>query len=317
MLLDLAQLDIPTQPESFFDRPAPLVLEVGFGDGWYLAHLASTHPEWNLLGAEVSMGSVTRAFKRLHRENLTNARLYRGHARFVVRNLIPPRALHRVYVNFPDPWPKKRHHNKRLLQSPFFRLLSTRLEEGGALLFTSDHAEYFQTALDAAQSTGLYTIERKAPPAATLETKYARKWRAQDIPIQHAVFTKIAEADESFGPNVETTETMHHAILDGTLPSFDRFDKQVHVFKGGHVIVLEAFRAVNENGLVFLARIEEKDLTQEVLIEARPANKKGDLTFLGIKPFSQPLGTRGTREAIRVIAAWLEEQGMQTVERFH
>ncbi|MFQ5571621.1 MAG: tRNA (guanosine(46)-N7)-methyltransferase TrmB [Rhodothermales bacterium] len=315
MLLDLARLDIPSSSRTLFGRSGPLVMEVGFGDGWFLAHLAREHPDWNVLGAEVSLGSVRRAFQRVRREGLTNARLYRGHARFIIRNVIPPRSLHRIYVNFPDPWPKKRHRDRRLLQAPFFRLLSTRLEQGGALLFTTDHAKYFDFALEEARATGLYDLVQGPPPLATLQTKYARKWRAQDLSIQHAVFTKTGEAEESYAPTVETHHAMHHAILEGDLPPLDTFDKLVHPFKGGHLIVLEAFRPVEDEGLLFVARIEEEDFTQDVLIEARPTRKGEASTLVGLKPFGQPLATRGTREAVGFVTAWLEQQGMHILQQ--
>ncbi len=317
MLLQAADLAIPSSPETLFGRPGPFVMEVGFGDGWFLAHLAREHPTWNLLGAEVSTGSVTRAFKRMRRERITNVRLYSGQARFVVRNLIPPRALHRVYVNFPDPWPKKRHRQRRLLRALFFRLLSTRLDDGGALWFTTDHTEYFAFALDEARATGLFAVEQRPPPPATLQTKYARKWRAQNLLIQHAVFTKTADADDPFAPTVETYDTMHHATLAGALPPIESFDKHIHRFKGGHVIVLAAMRPVGEEGLVFVTRIEEEDLMQEVLVEVRPSRKGQDAVFVGITSFGKPLLTRGTREAVRAVTEWLEAHGMRALQRFY
>jgi tRNA (guanine-N7-)-methyltransferase len=316
MLLDLAHLDLPLNAEQLFGRAGRLVMEVGFGDGWFLAHLARDHPAWNLLGAEVSLGSVTRTLKRMRRERIAHVRLYVGQAGFVVRNLLPPCSLHRIYVNFPDPWPKKRHHERRLLRAPFFRLLSTRLADGGALWFTTDHAEYFAFALDQARSTGLFALAQGPPPPATLQTKYARKWRAQAIPIQHATFTKVAEADDPFPLTVETYDAMHHALLAGSLPPIESFDRLVHPFAGGHVIVLEAMRPVGEDGLVFVTRIEEEDLTQEALIEARPAHQGPGDVFVGIKPFGQPLVTRGTQEAVRVVTEWLEQHGLRLVQRF-
>ncbi len=315
MLLQPAHLDIPPSPETLFGRPGPLVMEVGFGDGWFLAHLARQYPAWNLLGAEISVGSATRAFKRMRRERITNVRLYRGPARFVVRNLIPPRTLHRVYVNFPDPWPKKRHRERRLLCAPFFGLLSTRLADEGALWFTTDHAEYFAFALDEARASGLFAVEQRPPPPATLQTKYARKWQAQNLPIQHAVFTQTANAP--YAPPVETYDTMHHAQLKGALPPIESFDKHVHRFKGGHVIVLEAMRPVGEEGLVFVTRIEEEDLTQEVLVEARPSRKGRDAVFVGIKAFGRPLLTQGTKEAVRAVTQWLERHGMHAQQGFY
>lgn len=304
-------------PEALFGRPGPLVLEVGFGDGWFLTQLAQAHPDWNVLGAEVSLGSVTRAFKRLRRERIENVRIYQGHARFLVRNLVPRHALHRVYVNFPDPWPKKRHHDRRLLQASFFRLLSTRLVDEGQVLLTTDHAAYFDFALDEAKASGLFEVETGPPPPPTLQTKYARKWRAQDKPIQHAVFTRRAVADASYPPTVEPASAMHHALLDGTLPEIEHFEKIIHGFKGGHVIVLEAFRPVGEEAsYLFVTRIEEKDLVQEVLVEVRPAPKEHGDVFVGVKSFGQPLTTRGTREAVRAVTAYLEKQGLTLAQRF-
>jgi tRNA (guanine-N7-)-methyltransferase len=225
-----------------------------------------------------------------------------------VRNLAAPRSLHRVYVNFPDPWPKQRHRARRLLQAPFFRLLSTRLEDGGELLLTTDHRAYLQEALAAARSTGLFEAGVLPPPQATLGTKYARKWRGQERDIHHAVFRKRAEAAEPFPPTVEIHPAMHHVHLAGDLPDLASFEKQVHAFHGGHVILLEAYRSVAGEGLLFVARIEEEDLTQEVLVEARPSGKEPGGLLVGVKLFNQPLATRGTREAVLRVAAWLKDR---------
>ncbi|MCH1927501.1 methyltransferase domain-containing protein, partial [Shewanella sp. C31] len=101
-----------------------MVLEIGFGDGRFTASLAKEHPDWLVLGAEVSAASVLRAYKRVRRENLGNVRLYHGTGPFALRNLVPPGSLLAAIVNFPDPWPKKRHQGRRLLKEPFFRRLS-------------------------------------------------------------------------------------------------------------------------------------------------------------------------------------------------
>jgi len=311
MLLHLS--DFPVSPPAVFGREGPLVLEIGFGDGRYLTHLGKTHPAWNLLGAEVSLGSVTRAFKRLRREGVTNARLYRGNGRFLVRNVIPPEGLHRVYVNFPDPWPKKRQHRNRLLQAGFFELLTHRLEPGGALLLTTDHAEYFQFASDEAHATGLYRVEQGDPPPSTLHTKYALKWREQQRDIYHAVFTPVAEADGDFQPTIELKD-MQHALLDGDLNAVGAFTKQVHRYATGTVIVREAYRELNGPALIFLVVIEEEDLRQEVLVKAWPAEAG---VYVGLQHFGEPLGTRGAREAVRTVTRWLEGEGMKCVKTWY
>ena len=311
MLLKPADFDFPTTPERLFGRAAPLAMEVGFGGGRLLKRVADAHPDWNLLGIELSHGSTARAFKRLRRAGCRYVRLYNGHGRFVVRNVLPPRSLHRAYVNFPDPWPKEKHHERRLLDASFFRLLASRLEDGGALLLTTDHADYFDFARQEAQEAGCYRTTTTAPPEAMLQTKYARRWRRQDKTIYHAVFTKEADPAGTFHPVIEKT-SMHHAILKGDLPELDSFEKQVHVLDDLQVIILEAYREVDGEGIIFLTLVEEQDLAQKILVEVRPGRRG---VFVGLKRFGDPLATRGTSEAVRLVTEWLEAQGLSAIDR--
>ena len=310
MLLTPADLSYPTPPEPLFGRMGPLVVEVGFGDGQFTAGLAERHPGWNIVGVEISAGSVRRALGRFRRAGLENVRVYKGDARYLVRNFVAPRTLHRIYVNFPDPWPRKKHRENRLLRVPFFDLLSTRLEADGALWFATDHEEYFHYALEQAEASGHYRIERRPVPEPMLQTKYARKWLAQEKHIHHVVFTKTSEA-----PPVphDPTYPMHHARLEGSLPSLDAFAKLVHRFDTGTAVVLEALERIGNPELVFVTQIDEGDLIQDVLIEARPDPKGG--VFVGVKRFSDPLPTRGVSEAVHCVTEWLTEQGLTVVDR--
>lgn len=305
MLLSNGDLATPTAYDEKFERVAPLVLEVGFGDGHFLEHLSSAHPEWNFLGAEVSLGSVWRAFRRMKRCKANHVRLYKGNARFIVRDTIPEGALHRVYVNFPDPWPRKKHLKNRLLQAPFFQILSSRLEPGGALLLTTDHPEYFEFSVSEGEASGCFDIVKGPPPPATLETKYARKWRDQQKEILHAEF-RVRHTMPDPEPRL-TTIPMQHAILDGSLDGIGSFTKQVRSFKGGHAIILEAYRGLDGSGLLFEGVSEETDLRQELVIQAW-STKEGVLVSL--QPFGNPMTTRGVREAVMAVADWLVSQGL-------
>lgn len=310
MILKNGHLSLPTNPDTLFDRTAPLVLEVGFGDGRFLAHLGAAHPEWNLLGAEVSLGSVWRAYRRMRRERIEHVRLYKGNAQFIVRDALPAGGIHRVYVNFPDPWPRKRHVGNRLLQTEFFRLLSTRLEDGGDLQLTTDHPEYFGWAVENGRESGCFDIAEGEPPPATLQTKYALKWRAQDKPIFHVRF-RLRERAEPH-PNLLTVHPMQHAMLTGSLDRVTTFSKQVHPFDGGHVIVLEAFRGLAEDTLLFRVVTEEPDLRQELLVQAWQREENG--VFVSLQPFGEPLATKGVREAVRAVSDWLVSQGLELKE---
>lgn len=309
MIIRPGQLTIPLDVDATFGRPGPLVVEVGFGDGRYLTHLGNAFPEWNLLGVEVSLGSIWRAYRRMLREHIDHVRLFRGNARFLVRDVIAPGTMHRIYVNFPDPWPRKKHLKNRLLRASFFELISTRLEEGGGLFLTTDHEEYFGFAVDEAEKTGLFDVRHGSPPPATLETKYALKWREQEKRIFHAEFLKQGESTPRH-PIIERKE-MQHAMLSGDLDSVGSFSKQVHEFDGGHVIVLDGYRDLSGGGLLFKVVVEEPDLRQEVLVQAW---QKPEGVFVSLQPFGDPLTTRGVREAVRSVVAWLESQGLEMKE---
>ncbi len=308
MLLSPAELPFPVSPAAVYGRAAPWALEIGFGDGRFLVELARLHPEWNLLGAEVAPASVSRALRRLRREGVARARLYRGDARFLLRNLVPVRGLERVYVNFPDPWPKKKHAGRRLLQPHFFRLLATRLANGGALLLTTDHPEYFEFATAAGKASGLFAVRPGPPPPETLRTKYARKWLDQEKPIFHAAFHKIAEAGETFPPI--RRYPMPHALMQGALPPAEAFEKQIETAPEAGVVLLEAWQS--GPGLIILARVEEPELVQEVLLEARPSNSG---VFVGLRPNCSPLVSAGVKRAVGLLVRWLESRGLETRQR--
>jgi tRNA (guanine-N7-)-methyltransferase len=309
MLLTPSRHPLPPDPAVLFGRCAPLMLEIGFGDGRFLVHLARRYPDWNILGAEVSMASVTRALRRLRRERVENVQVYKGYGRFLVRNLVPRHAVSQVWVNFPDPWPKSRHQDHRLLQASFFRLLSTRLVPGGTLCLTTDSEPYYRFAQAEGAASGCFTMVEAAPPPETLQTKYALKWQAAHRTFYHAVFTCTADAPDAPAP-IETFP-MQHALMEGSLEHIQRVPKLVHLYDAGRVVIADAYRALGDAGLLFRAVVEEEDLRQEVLLKAWP--HPGGV-YVGVERFGEPLVTRGLREALQALTAWLEGQGLRLVQ---
>ncbi len=305
MLLRFSEIELPLDLKANFGREGPLVMEVGAGDGRFLVGLAQAAPHWNILGVELSAASVERALRRLRREGVGQVRLFKGSGDFALKNLVPPRSLDAVYVNFPDPWPKKRHAQRRLLRVPFFRLLSTRLVDGGRLLLTTDHREYFEQAIEEAKKSGLFEVEIAPPPPLALTTKYATKWRQAGRTFYHAVFSKIAE-DAATYPVIERWKEMPHAIFEGPVPSAPPNEKRVFEIPGGHVIFLE-FTPRPREGFYAFVRVEEEALVQEVVLEVRPSGKG---VYAGLKRFGDPLVTPGVRRATGHLADMLKAQGL-------
>jgi tRNA (guanine-N7-)-methyltransferase len=133
--------------ETVFGCKAPTILEIGFGMGESTAHIAAQHPQMNFLAIEVHSPGVGSLLKQLDEQHLQNVRILQHDAVEVVHDMIPPASLHGIHVFFPDPWPKTRHHKRRLLQAEFVGELATRLEPHGYLHVATDWQEYAEHIL--------------------------------------------------------------------------------------------------------------------------------------------------------------------------
>jgi len=138
----------PLDLERAFGRRAPKILEIGFGMGETTAAIAAAHPESDYLGIEVHTPGVGALLRRIEALRLTNIRVIQHDAVEVVDRMIAPGRLDGVHVFFPDPWPKKRHHKRRLLQPEFAHLLATRLKPGAYLHAATDWQDYAAQMLE-------------------------------------------------------------------------------------------------------------------------------------------------------------------------
>jgi tRNA (guanine-N7-)-methyltransferase len=127
---------------AIFGRRAPTTLEIGFGNGDALADLAAAHPERNYIGVEVHRPGVGHLLMRIEKAGLENVRVANRDGTQVLRNEIPDDSLDEILVYFPDPWPKLRHHKRRLIQSEFALMVSAKLTVGGRLELATDWGEY-------------------------------------------------------------------------------------------------------------------------------------------------------------------------------
>lgn len=134
--------EAPVDPTLLFGRRAPLVLEIGSGMGDATAEMAATDPARDYLAVEVHTPGIANLLSIIERRGLTNIRIARGDALDLVRHRLAPDSLDAVHVFFPDPWPKARHHKRRLVQPDHVALLRSRLAPGGTLHCATDWAPY-------------------------------------------------------------------------------------------------------------------------------------------------------------------------------
>lgn len=138
---------VPRDIDELFGRAAPHVLEIGFGNGEALVWAADNDPGRDFIGIEVHRPGVGRLMNALADAKATNARIYRHDAVEVIEHEIPAASLDEVRIWFPDPWPKKRHHKRRLVQTKFIKLLTTRMRPGSLLHLATDWQEYAEHML--------------------------------------------------------------------------------------------------------------------------------------------------------------------------
>lgn len=132
----------PADIDTWFGRPATTILEIGFGTGTSTSAMAKEEPATNVLALEVYKPGMAQLLARMVRENIPNIRLLRGDAVDIMDSMLPSDYLDGVRVFFPDPWPKARHHKRRLLQPGTFELIASVLKPGGILHIATDHADY-------------------------------------------------------------------------------------------------------------------------------------------------------------------------------
>ena len=138
----------PLDLDELFGRQAPRFLEIGFGRGDSLADMAALHPENDYLGIEVHRPGVGHLLIRIGKENLGNIRIINHDAIEVLEQMIPPASLDGLYLFFPDPWHKKKHHKRRIVQPAFIERVASRLKPGGILHMATDWQDYADHMLE-------------------------------------------------------------------------------------------------------------------------------------------------------------------------
>jgi tRNA (guanine-N7-)-methyltransferase len=180
--------------DRVFGRTAPKVLEIGFGMGDTLAAMAATHPDTDYIGIEVHGPGVGSLLNRLQALELTNVRVIQHDAVEVLSHMIQPASLDGVHILFPDPWPKKRHHKRRLLQPAFVQLLVARMRPGASLDVATDCEDYALQIIDllsqhpALENTARQTVTR--PP-----TKFERRGVALGHRVWATTYRKVVPKD--------------------------------------------------------------------------------------------------------------------------
>jgi tRNA (guanine-N7-)-methyltransferase len=190
--------DSPVDLDRLFGRTAHRTLEIGFGNGEALADMAAQHPELDFIGIEVHRPGVGHLLQLLEKRGIGNIRIFNEDAVLVLKACLPDHCLDRLLLFFPDPWHKKRHHKRRIVQPGFIQLVARKLKPGGILHMATDwegYAEHMLAVMQAADEfsncagTGSYSPKPGYRPV----TKFEQRGRRLGHGVWDLVFERLQE----------------------------------------------------------------------------------------------------------------------------
>ena len=307
------QLDWPLGLHSNFGFEGPLDVEIGFGNGAFLVELAMASPERQFIGVERSLGSLTRLFSRLVRDDVQNVRVIQADASFVLDRLFGPEDVSRLFVNFPDPWPKERHHPRRLIQPDFVKLIGRRLAADGEVMIGTDHAKYAewitevlegQTDLVSKNATTFVSeISGRKP------TKYEQKAREIGSRIHFFAWKRATPVHET--RREERVDEMPNVLLEG---SFDTnalencLGEKVWKFDQEEMVVVRTaniYREQPSGHFLVEVMVREGAFSQHfgVSVILRPSNR----LLVKLSPIGFPRPTWGVKQAVKLVSELILE----------
>ena len=182
---------VPLDFESIYGNRAPLEIDLGCGDGLFLAAAAASKPARNFLGIERMPGRVRSACRKIEVGGLANARILEIEVSYAVRHLLPAGSVSVFHLMFPDPWPKRRHSPRRVVTEDFLAALNGALTSDGTLRIATDEIDYFREIERlAADAPGFTRVSDREPPE--LESTFEKRFRQDHVEIHRLVLRKVS-----------------------------------------------------------------------------------------------------------------------------
>ena len=179
----------PLELDSVFPRSAPIEVDLGCGDGSFLVALAKRNPEHNFLGLERLLGRTRSACRKITHESVTNVRVLRIESSYAVAHLFSSNSIATFYLLFPDPWPKRRHHARRLVNRIFLESVFRALGDDGLFVLATDDVDYFNQIRKLTDEMNTFASEtpNELPP-----TTFEKHFRERGLAIHRLVLRKVS-----------------------------------------------------------------------------------------------------------------------------
>lgn len=308
----LSSLSLPWTPDwdALFGTARPLVVEIGFGDAAYLIHLAEQKPDCNIIGFEISSQSMEKAERKIQQHGLDNACAVYARGETALHHLLEPESVSEFHINYPDPWFKKRHAGRRLMQRDTLDALVSRLEPGGWLYLATDVRDYAGMCHELLHDTPGLNNTLDCPwldeMPGRIVTKYEARGYRQGRPGH---FFRYQRNDQPAPviPVIKELE-MPHVILktpmtpDAILERFEKLSRDAG--DGIHISVIDAYINPRYQSILFECIINEPTIEQHPAILLRYRDDRDDYT-LRYATLGMPRVTEGLHHATDFLADWL------------
>jgi len=174
---------------EMFSCPQPMEVELGSGDGSFMAQWAGANPAHNFLGVERLLGRLRKLDRKARRASLSNLRLMRIEAGYFLEYLLPPASVRALHVYFPDPWPKRKHRRHRLINERFPGLAATVLEPRGLVYLRTDDADYFAQMQEVFAADKRFNVVETPVELSEVVTDFERTFHARGVPTLRAAYS--------------------------------------------------------------------------------------------------------------------------------
>jgi tRNA (guanine-N7-)-methyltransferase len=191
LIVPLRSILEPLPIRTLFSREQPLHVELGAGDGSFLASYAQAHRGWNFIGVERLLGRLRKIERKSKRAGLDNVRVVRIEAEYFTRYLLPANSVAAIHIYFPDPWPKRRHWKNRLINPEFTQVLQRALGPGGVVYLRTDDAPYFAQMIDSFLANKGFVRIETPQELLVFVTDFERGFQARGVPTQHVTYRRV------------------------------------------------------------------------------------------------------------------------------
>ena len=294
----------PLDWEKFFGRRGELFVEIGFGNGEFLVEMARRYPEKNFVGFELSITSMVKIQKKIHDFRLENVRVVMEDGRFALREFFEDESIETVVTNFPCPWPKKAHEERRITSGDFLDILSVVLKPKGIFELVTDERWYAEEVHEKLIESGYFDVESILEnPERPVETRYERKWKSQGkkIFLIRAYKLKKGKVERLLKGGID----LPHVLFQGDVKDEDVFSLEGKVFKKGDKVFVVKNTFKGRSSFLLKVISTDKDFQQQYFLILL---KRKNGWLLRLDSVSNPYRTPAVKWSVRKLAEVLSSK---------